>query len=515
MMLLHRSLWLLTILVASSAPVSSTVSFHKFCKASTALICRGGGGGGGEEEKVLSDIAASLSTSSSSPSALLISSDIPQAVQDFSPRHGDVAYKFLRGLASSLSFRQSFWHQQPLLLRAAATGGWIAGAFTLEDLKLVEDSYISGHCTADALRNGSQTSTWSFRSLKPDPQQKTHWSQVEKALEGGTIYFNTAGSLWPSLGGLCRLTNAAFGVPSNVNVYITPAQTTLSVPPHTDRQDVLVLQTAGTKRWRVYAPPPRVLGIDPLNRGKAGDVLNLDGVSPLLDVVLRPGDALYVPTGFPHTTDTSTVVDDSKETSESLFHETSIHLTMGLDTHVWGLTLAHLRWSLLQRCQLDFSLKIENDEAYWAAMEAIPIGFLGGEAWKRTVKRVQKGEGLDAEYLQEVTDALKKVMRKLEPSRWKDPDSMPDDTEFHQVIDYMVQQHLVELLQIQQDMFSNIDPHSDESIIKAFKGTQRQQAVMAQLGDFSKNENTKKLFEQQRATREAQLQVHSTGGNEK
>ena len=103
---------------------------------------------------------------------------------------------------------------------------------------------------------------------------------------------------------------AAFGLLSNTNVYVTPPHQTLSVPPHTDRQDVLVFQTAGTKQWRVFAPPPRTDQNDPLTRGKTGDVLLFEEMDdePLLDIVLRPGDILYVPTGFPHTTDTSTDV---------------------------------------------------------------------------------------------------------------------------------------------------------------------------------------------------------------
>jgi hypothetical protein len=49
---------------------------------------------------------------------------------------------------------------------------------------------------------------------------------------------------------------------------------------------------------------------------------------------------MYVPAGFPHTTDTATVVDDESvaapveedDDSKKLFDDTSVHLTMGLDT---------------------------------------------------------------------------------------------------------------------------------------------------------------------------------------
>lgn len=218
--------------------------------------------------------------------------DVEEAIHDFTASIGQQqqqhednttndnrgvdAWKFLRGLAESDTFLTEFWHRQPLLLRAsemslASSSSWVEGAFTLErDLKqgIGNSSYISGHKTADVLRNGTRTDTWllePLRSTTPttltanDPAatsaSATTWNDVEGALKGGTIYFNTAGSLWPSLGALCRLVMYAFGLPTNCNIYVTPPGCSVSVPPHTDRQDVFVLQTEGYKRWRVFAPP--------------------------------------------------------------------------------------------------------------------------------------------------------------------------------------------------------------------------------------------------------------------
>lgn len=70
------------------------------------------------------------------------------------------------------------------------------------DLKMVGNSYISGSRTADVLREQTETkadSTWAFAPLKTDQTRPTNWEEVEEALKGGTIYFNTAGSLWPTL----------------------------------------------------------------------------------------------------------------------------------------------------------------------------------------------------------------------------------------------------------------------------------------------------------------------------
>lgn len=57
----------------------------------------------------------------------------------------------------------------------------------------------------------------------------------------------------------------------------------------------------------MFSPPPpsRMPRADPLARGKSKDKLELSELAtPLLDIVLKPGQVLYVPAGFPHTTGT-------------------------------------------------------------------------------------------------------------------------------------------------------------------------------------------------------------------
>ena len=110
---------------------------------------------------------------------------------------------------------------------------------------------------------------------------------------------------------------------------------------------------------------------------------------------------MYVPIGFPHTTDTlmatrhetipptitttTSPTDEKTSTHNSttpqhvVFDETSIHLTMGHDTHVKALAYAHLRWSLYQRVCKDFQMEIPTDKLFWEAMDTMPIGFLSRE----------------------------------------------------------------------------------------------------------------------------------------
>lgn len=61
-----------------------------------------------------------------------------------------------------------------------------------------------------------------------------------------------------------------------------------------------------------------------------------------LDVVTREGDVLFIPAGFPHTTDTVEENDDAG-------YDASIHLTFNIDTHVWDLDNLGVRNAALRR----------------------------------------------------------------------------------------------------------------------------------------------------------------------
>ena len=105
------------------------------------------------------------------------------------------------------------------------------------------------------------------------------------------------------------------------------------------------------------------------------EMSELDG--PLLDIVLKPGQILYVPAGFPHTTDTMFINDDQIPVSPS-DNDPSVHLTIGIDTLIWGITYANLRKLCLNRA--GFADKIVDtklqEERYWELNTALPFGFM-------------------------------------------------------------------------------------------------------------------------------------------
>ncbi|WFE42658.1 cupin domain-containing protein [Micromonospora sp. WMMD998] len=133
--------------------------------------------------------------------------------------------------------------------------------------------------------------------------------------DGATLVLQGLHRTWPALVDFARDLGAALAQPLQVNAYLTPAGSQ-GFATHYDTHDVFVLQVDGRKHWRVHPP---VL-TDPLERqpwgGRADEVAATADGRPALDVVLEPGDALYLPRGWLH----------SAQAQES----SSLHLTVGI-----------------------------------------------------------------------------------------------------------------------------------------------------------------------------------------
>mmetsp|Transcript_10472 Transcript_10472/g.15548 ORF Transcript_10472/g.15548 Transcript_10472/m.15548 type:complete len:150 (-) Transcript_10472:180-629(-) len=148
-------------------------------------------------------------------------------------------------------------------------------------------------------------------------------------------------------------------------------------------------------------------------------------------------------------------------------------------------------------------------------METLPIGFLGGDVGLRNLDLIRRGEPMDVNFKCEVRDELRKVMLTLEPNRWADggTEEMPSDDEFDQVIEYIFERHLLPLMEIQNEMFSNVEPQSDESLMKAFHCSQKQNKIMEQFGIFSKNEAMKTSFAKRREKGESAMKMAAEQGS--
>ena len=117
--------------------------------------------------------------------------------------------------------------------------------------------------------------------------------------DGATLVLQGLHRMWPPLIDFARRLGGELRQPLQVNAYLTPAASQ-GFATHYDTHDVFVLQIDGTKRWRIHEP---VLP-DPLERqawgGRADEVGATAQGPAALDVLLEPGDALYLPRGWLH-----------------------------------------------------------------------------------------------------------------------------------------------------------------------------------------------------------------------
>jgi len=322
------------------------------------------------------------------------------------------------------------------------------GYFTFDDLaKAVEDDFLdAGRGTTDN-RKGWKMATVSNPRGDSFEEARMTLDDVDAALEKGTVVFNSAGAHIPKLAGAALGCVDAMSLPNAINMYVTAPGRRTSAPPHTDKQDVLVVQTSGSKHWRVYSPPiPSIdRNADMFARGKGDDAMPLYsferdyGCRLLLETTLETGDALFIPGGFPHTTDTSRLGRD----------ETSIHLTFGVDTHIWDLDYLQVRRLALKRAGggNDALGKLgDTDNPYVGAVNELPIETLRDLIQHLPLGFLDEGKGEDM--LGKVTDELVRVSKSvdadgaaaLDPAVWAETSER-------------VLRHGREMLEIHRDMY--------------------------------------------------------------
>ena len=132
---------------------------------------------------------------------------------------------------------------------------------------------------------------------------------------GATLVLQALHRTWPPLVTFGSQLSGELGHPVQINAYVTPPQNR-GFAAHYDVHDVFVLQVAGRKQWRVHSPVlAEPLRDQPWDQRRSA-VAQRARETPLIDEVLAPGDALYLPRGYLH--------------SAVAIGELSIHLTVGV-----------------------------------------------------------------------------------------------------------------------------------------------------------------------------------------
>jgi hypothetical protein len=161
---------------------------------------------------------------------------------------------------------------------------------------------------------------------------------LTEVVRGSTLVLQGLHRTWPPLVEFASDLASELGHPVQVNAYVTPPENR-GFAAHYDVHDVFVLQVAGHKRWRIHEPVVlNPLPDQPWQQHRAA-VSARANEQPVIDVVLEPGDALYLPRGYLHAADA--------------LGEISIHLTVG----VHPVTRHHLVQQLVTRAQDDAALR--------------------------------------------------------------------------------------------------------------------------------------------------------------
>jgi Cupin superfamily protein len=216
------------------------------------------------------------------------------------------------------------WESEPLYIRRSE-GSFYENLLTNRDVESVISSGGLRFPAIQLARDGGFFPAEAFtRDIRSGGDVFTGVPNLDRIRaeyrSGATISLPAFHRAWGPLGTLAAAIEEEFDHAVHANVYITPGNTA-GFSPHYDTHEVFVLQIAGSKRWRIHQPPL------PLpHRSQPFDPRSHVSSAPLLEADLTPGDLLYLPRGFVHTTATSDGF--------------SVHVTLGITVYTWVELLA-------------------------------------------------------------------------------------------------------------------------------------------------------------------------------
>ncbi|WP_144836605.1 cupin domain-containing protein [Kocuria rosea] len=216
-------------------------------------------------------------------------------------------------------FARDVWGRAPLLTRR--TGGFtdLFSADAVDELisrRGLRTPFLRVAKDGSTFPDSTFTSPAGVGATIADQLDDTAlWRQFA---DGATLVLQALHRTWEPVADFSAALSGELGHPVQANAYITPPQNR-GFDDHYDVHDVFVLQIEGAKRWVLHEPVhPDPLRDQPWTDRRSAVAEAAKGEAHL-DVVLEPGDALYLPRGWLHAAQAQGAV--------------SIHLTLGI--HTW------------------------------------------------------------------------------------------------------------------------------------------------------------------------------------
>jgi ribosomal protein L16 Arg81 hydroxylase len=232
---------------------------------------------------------------------------------------GGLAFDDLIGTIPRESFFAQYWERRPLHIRRTDEG-FYDSLLTRADLETLIATGGVRYPGIQLTREGRYIPPEAFTQSHPVGRDSLagvpDLDRVAKLYgAGATISMPFLHLAWKPLADFTAAIEADFDHPVHANLYLTPGGCQ-GFTPHYDIHEVFVLQIAGHKRWRVDAPPA------PLPHHSQPFSAQPHQATPrVLEVELGPGDLLYLPRGYIHSTATSLT--------------SSLHVTMGMTVFTW------------------------------------------------------------------------------------------------------------------------------------------------------------------------------------
>jgi hypothetical protein len=217
------------------------------------------------------------------------------------------------------AFFQRHWETEPLVLQRGEPD-FYRGLFSAADLDQVIAFTRPQFPGAGDTAGAAQPAKTFVQGCLPDrpAAPTTHYPGIAELRQsfasGKTVVIRAMQQRWPAIAALTRNMEAVFHCPIHTNLYLTPAHSQ-GFEPHIDTHEVFALQIEGKKHWRLYdftAKLPLMEDRTAVRRSELG---------PPREVVLEPGDLLYIPRGYAHEARTTT--------------SPSLHLTVGVNVYRW------------------------------------------------------------------------------------------------------------------------------------------------------------------------------------
>ncbi|WP_033238749.1 cupin domain-containing protein [Streptomyces albidoflavus] len=257
----------------------------------------------------------------------------------------------LTGL-SRAEFARGYWARTALLNRRAGDFSDLFSAAAVDELiarRGLRTPFLRVARNGATLPDTAYTSPAGVGATIADQLDDTAlWREFA---DGATLVLQALHRTWQPVAEFCAGLGTELGHPVQANAYVTPPQNR-GFDDHYDVHDVFVLQIEGTKRWLVHRP----VHPDPLRDQPWTDrrpaVAEAAASEPYLDVVLAPGDVLYLPRGWLHAAEAQGAV--------------SVHLTLGI--HTWT------RYTLAEQLAQAALATLREDPALRATL---PLGVDG------------------------------------------------------------------------------------------------------------------------------------------